>query len=118
VTGQPPEDRHRRFGRTIGRKAARRIRARHETDSAWFWLGMLGMIGWSVAIPTLLGVLVGMWLDRVAPAPFSWVLSLIVVGLVLGSVNAWFWVRRESPGDRATEDEDPARPGPYGEEND
>lgn len=101
MTPRPPEDRRRRFGNTIGRKAARRIRARRETDSVWFWLGMLGMIGWSVALPTLLGVLLGVWLDRVAPAPFSWVLSLIVVGLVLGLANAWFWVRREAPGEEA-----------------
>jgi ATP synthase protein I len=80
---------------------------------------MLGMLGWSVAIPTLLGVLVGLWLDRVAPAPFSWVLSLIVVGLVLGLANGWLWVRRETSGEEATRgDETDLHPDPNRKEND
>lgn len=93
------EDRDRRFGSTVGRKAARQIRARDQSDSVWFWLGMLGLIGWSVAVPTVLGVALGVWLDRVVPVPFSWVLSMLVMGLALGLFNAWFWVRRESGGD-------------------
>lgn len=106
------------FGDTIGRKADRRQRARGRPDSVWGWLGMLGLIGWSVAVPTVLGVVLGRWLDRVAPATFSWVISLLVVGLAVGVLNAWFWVLRESPerespeqeSDRATSEA--ARDGP------
>jgi len=95
------------FGKLIGRKAARRLRARARRDSPWFWLGMLGLVGWSVAIPTLLGVLAGLWLDDVAPSGFSWTLSLLVVGLAVGVLNAWFWVSRESqdPDDQAGGDD-------------
>ena len=80
----------------VGKKARRRLAARAEGDRSWFWLGMLGLIGWSVAIPTVAGVALGLWLDRVAPAPFSWVLTMLVVGLALGLLNAWLWVRKES----------------------
>jgi ATP synthase protein I len=90
------EDDRRRFGRTVGRKADRRLAARRRGDDVLFWLGMLGLIGWSVAIPTVAGVALGLWLERVAPAPFSWVLTMLVVGLALGLLNAWMWVRRES----------------------
>jgi ATP synthase protein I len=96
VTGAPRGERDPELSRTVGRKAARRIRSRRQSDSVWFWLGMFGLLGWSVAIPTLLGVTLGLWLDRVAPATFSWVLSLLVVGLALGLYNAWYWVLRES----------------------
>lgn len=95
TSGSEHEDR-RRFGRTIGRKAVRRMKARDRPNNAWFWLGMLGLIGWSVAIPTVLGVALGAWLDSVAPAGFSWVLSMLVVGLAVGLFNAWHWVRTES----------------------
>lgn len=30
---------------------------------------MFGIIGWAVAIPTLIGVAVGIWLDRHYPSP-------------------------------------------------
>ena len=90
------DDDRRRFGHTVARKAERRIAARKREDNVWFWLGMLGLVGWSVAIPTVIGVALGLWLDRVAPAAFSWVLTLIVVGLSLGLFNAWMWVSRES----------------------
>lgn len=91
-----PDEKGRDFGRTVGKKADRRIEARRRSDSVWFWLGMLGLIGWSVAIPTLAGVALGVWLETVAPADFSWVLTMLVVGLSLGLLNAWLWVRRES----------------------
>lgn len=99
MTKGPSEDRRREFGRLVGRKAERRIEARRRSDSVWFWLGMLGLIGWSVAVPTVIGVAVGLWLDRVAPASFSWTLTMLVVGLALGLFTAWFWVSRESSDD-------------------
>lgn len=90
------DDRRRRFERTIGDRATRRIAARRRHDSVWFWLGMLGLIGWSVAVPTVAGVALGLWLDRVLPAPFPWVLTFLVIGLGTGLANAWYWVRRSS----------------------
>lgn len=99
------EDDRRQFGHTVGRKANRRLAARRRGDDVLFWLGMLGLIGWSVAIPTVAGVALGLWLERVAPAPFSWVLTMLVVGLTLGLLNAWMWVRRESADEPDSQDE-------------
>ena len=91
------------FSREIGAKAARKLRAqRHVTRTVWFGLGMMGLIGWSVAIPTLLGAALGIWLDKHHPGGHSWTLALLVVGLIIGCVNAWHWVTRE---DRAMRDE-------------
>lgn len=104
------EEYRRRFEGQIARKASRRLRARRRPDSPWFWLGMLGLIGWSVAVPTLLGVALGLWLDEVIPAGFSWTLSMLVVGLALGILNVWFWVRQESA-DEEEEGEESEPPG-------
>jgi len=80
----------------VGAKAARKLRARrHVTRTVWFGLGMMGLIGWSVAIPTLLGAALGLWLDRRYPGGRSWTLALLVVGLVIGCLNAWHWVTKE-----------------------
>jgi ATP synthase protein I len=84
------------LGQEVGAKAARKLRAqRHVNRTVWFGLGMMGLIGWSVAIPTLLGALLGLWLDRRYPGGRSWTLALLIVGLVIGCVNAWYWVSKE-----------------------
>jgi ATP synthase protein I len=86
-----------RMGETIGRKAQRKIRARGTAArNAWFWLGMFGLVGWSVAIPSLMGVALGVWLDRRWPAEVSWTLSLLIIGVVIGCLNAWYWIKQES----------------------
>jgi ATP synthase protein I len=97
VTPKPP------LGQEIGAKAARKLRAqRHVTRTVWFGLGMMGLIGWSVAIPTVLGAALGLWLDRRYPGGRSWTLALLVAGLTVGCWNAWHWVSRE---DKAIRDE-------------
>lgn len=86
---------------TVGVKEARKLRAkRHAGREVWRGLGMMGMIGWSVALPTLLGALVGRWLDKANPVGRSWTLALLVAGLMIGCVNAWHWVARENRSNR------------------
>ena len=80
----------------VGAKATRKLRARrHEKRTVWFGLGMMGLIGWSVVVPTLLGTTLGIWLDKSLPGSFSWTLTLLVIGLVIGCLNAWRWVAKE-----------------------
>ena len=54
----------------VGAKAARKLRAQRHPPGVWFGLGMMGLIGWSVAIPTLLGAALGLWLDHGTRAAF------------------------------------------------
>jgi ATP synthase protein I len=88
----------RRFQDDVARKAERRRRAQQEGErSIWFSLGMFGLVGWSVAIPTLLGLAAGVWLDHAYPGGrVSWTLTLLAVGAVAGCANAWHWVKNES----------------------
>ncbi len=79
----------------VGAKAARKLKARRNTHGVWFGLGMMGLIGWSVALPTLLGAALGYWLDRRHAGEHSWTLALLVAGLVLGCFNAWHWIAKE-----------------------
>lgn len=80
----------------VGVKALRKIKARRNAaPGVWFGLGMMGLVGWSVAVPTLLGAALGIWLDDRHPGAHSWTLALLVAGLVLGCFNAWHWVDKE-----------------------
>ena len=83
------------FSRQVGAKAARKLRARNSTQGVWFGLGMMGLIGWSVVVPTLLGAALGIWLDNRHPGNHSWTLTLLIIGLVIGCLNAWHWVDKE-----------------------
>lgn len=76
-------------------KAASQTRAqRQDTRSFWFGLGKMGLVGWAVAMPVLVGAGMGLWLDAGYPASHSWMLLLMPIGLALGCFNAWRWVSR------------------------
>ncbi len=79
----------------IGAKATRKLKARKSTSGVWFGLGMMGLIGWSVVVPTLLGAALGVWLDKHHPGTHPWTLALMVVGLTVGCLNAWYWVAQQ-----------------------
>ncbi len=90
----PPE---RDVTEAVGRKAERKLRARRAgRRGVWFGLGMFGLVGWAVALPTVAGVALGLWLDARFPSRMSWTITLLFVGALLGSLNAWYWVKRES----------------------
>jgi ATP synthase protein I len=81
----------------VAEKENRKLKARREGDrSIWFGLGMFGMVGWSVAIPTLIGIALGIWIDTTWAGPYSWTLMLLFIGVMIGCLNAWYWVKRES----------------------
>jgi ATP synthase protein I len=81
----------------VDQKERRMLRARREKNqSIWFGFGMFGVIGWSIVVPTLLGIFLGLWIDRTWPNQFSWTLMLMLAGLLVGCLNAWNWVNSES----------------------
>jgi ATP synthase protein I len=87
---------HEALGRDVGAKEARKLKARRERyRGVWFGLGMFGVVGWSVALPVLAMLALGIWIDSRWPSRFSWTLMLLFVGIVLGCLNAWRWISRE-----------------------
>ena len=98
-----PRNQHTRLDSEISRKIARKLRVEREgKPGVWSGLGMFGLIGWSVAVPTILGAMLGMWWDHRHPSAHSWTLALLVAGLVLGCANAWHWISQE---DKAMHDQ-------------
>lgn len=79
-------------------RAARKVRARKQKHhSAWFGLGMFGLVGWSVAVPAVVGAAIGLWLDDRWPSEVSWTLTFLVIGVAGGCGIAAYWVRNEVP---------------------
>ena len=84
------------FSRQVGLRERRKLKAQRGTSrSIWFGLGMLGFVGWSVALPTLLGIALGVWIDNHFPSRYSWTLMLLIIGLLVGCLTAWHWMAKE-----------------------
>ena len=97
-------DRRSSFVEEISAEEKRRIKGRHRKHKeVWFGLGMMGIIGWSVSIPTIAGLAVGIWADSLRDTSISWTLTGIFIGLMTGVITAWYWIRHEQ---EQTEDDD------------
>ena len=68
---------------------------REKGESFWRYVGLIGVVGWSVVVPMALGVLLGVWLDRKYGTGSRWTLALLLVGLCIGCVNAWRMITKE-----------------------
>lgn len=91
------------FAQQVGTRARRKLNARrNSTRDVWFGLGTMGVIGWSVVVPTLSGAVIGVWVDKTYATKNRWTLTLLVAGLSIGCINAWLWVAKE---DKAIHDE-------------
>ena len=82
-----------RMIRQVGAQQDRMVRARKRKNGSWTSIAILGVVGWSVALPTLAGVAIGIWIDQRWPSRFSWTLMLLIGGLVFGCVSAWLRVK-------------------------
>ena len=96
VAQRPPGEPGKELAETVGAKAQRHLRARDKArGSVWFGLGAFGLVGWSIAVPTLAGIALGLWIDFTWPGRFSWTLALMLAGVTVGAFNAWYWISQE-----------------------
>jgi ATP synthase protein I len=84
-----------RFVEMVNKKEKQRIKGRSVKEYSTFaWIGMLGIVGWLVTIPMLLGIALGAWIDRTYPGRYSFTVMFLVAGLAVGCVAAWNWVKQ------------------------
>jgi ATP synthase protein I len=86
------------------REMQRAVRLREQRSERWkkegersLWqnLSMVGALGWLIVTPTLLGVLLGRWLDRSFDTGIFFSGALIFLGVALGSYLAWQRIKKE-----------------------
>jgi ATP synthase protein I len=86
---QQPEN-HERLQEAVRKRQERRGRWQREGErSLGQNLAMIGALGWTIVLPTLIGIFVGRWLDRHFGMGIFWTLGLLMVGLALGCTFAW-----------------------------
>lgn len=94
------EENERDPAEAVGRSARRKLEAKRQgRRSPLRGVGLFGLVGWAVAVPTLLGVALGLYLDSVTEGGRSWTLAMLLAGVALGCFNAWYWVSKESRDD-------------------
>lgn len=83
--------------KTIQIKGKNKIYTKKHKKSWIFWIGFstFGLIGWSVIVPTIIALTVGIWIDQKWPSPISWTLTLTMTGLIIGCLSAWIWIKKE-----------------------
>ena len=80
----------------IRRQSARIEKGRREKgQSFWGYVGLIGAVGWSVVVPMLIAVGLGVWLDRRFGAGSRLTFLLLLLGLAVGCVNAWRMITKE-----------------------
>ncbi len=83
------------YAKMIAEKAKLKKMAQENKHSVWSGLRVFGLVGWSVVVPTIGGVLLGRWLDAHYKQSFSWTLSFLFIGLLAGCIMAWKWLMKE-----------------------
>ncbi len=59
------------------------------------FVGQIGVLGWIVVAPILIGLFIGRWLDHRFGTGIFWSAPLLLVGVVIGSFSAWKWIKRQ-----------------------
>lgn len=88
----------------IKKDSAKKMKAKEEGSEIMFGLGLFGIVGWSIAVPTVLGIALGVFLDKRFTQSFSWTITLLFAGVILGSFNAWRWIREKSEAEEEDEE--------------
>lgn len=94
-----PESRQEEFRLKLHRQLKRRRKAERDKQRPFSGLSVFGVVGWSVAVPTLIGIAIGVWIDTNWPSQYSWTLMCLFAGVALGCLNAWVWIDMTNRGE-------------------
>ncbi|MDN3564134.1 AtpZ/AtpI family protein [Paeniroseomonas aquatica] len=56
-------------------------------------LAQIGVLGWIIVVPMLLGAFLGRWLDGLHGSGVFWTAPLLMIGLALGCWSGWKWMQ-------------------------
>ncbi|MBN3848820.1 AtpZ/AtpI family protein [Paraburkholderia sp. Ac-20342] len=88
-------------GERVARAARQAMLREHEAHdepepSLGARLGQIGILGWTIVVPTLLSLLLGHWLDRYFSTGVFFSAPLVMIGAGIGWWFAWKWMHRQT----------------------
>lgn len=82
------------LARRVGVERDRLQKAERERPTLLAQTAYLGVLGLLLVLPVVGGAYLGAWLDeRLTGYSFSWTVSLICLGVVVGAINVWLFIR-------------------------
>jgi ATP synthase protein I len=94
VNALDPQQRRPDLRKSLARDVSRRKRRESGHRSFWRSLGVLGMVGWPIAVGASGGAILGHWLDHHFGSGIRYTLILLTLGVTIGCLAAWRAVRR------------------------
>jgi ATP synthase protein I len=92
----PGDEPHERMEQAALRAAKRAQAAGDEREPSFVArLGQIGVLGWAIVAPVLIGVVIGRWLDRTFDTGVFFSAPLIMLGAAAGLWTAWRWMHRQ-----------------------
>lgn len=85
---------HDRLQERVRQQARRMKRAERERPTLLAQTSYVGMLGLVFVLPVIAGAYLGRWLDSLSAGySMRWTLSMIFLGLVVGALNVYFFIR-------------------------
>jgi ATP synthase protein I len=89
-----PQDDKQRLQQRIDEQVERLKKAERERPTLLAQTTYIGTLGLLLVLPVVAGAYLGRWLDGMLPGySMRWTLSMIFLGLVVGGVNVYLYVR-------------------------
>ena len=74
----------------------RRERWRTEGEPSMMrFVGQIGVLGWIIVVPALIGLFIGRWIDHRFGTGIFWSAPLLLIGVTIGFWSAWRWMHRQ-----------------------
>lgn len=74
----------------------RRKRWRTEGEpSTMKFVGQIGVLGWIIVAPALVGLFIGRWIDHKFGTGIFWSAPLLLIGVTIGCWSAWRWMHQQ-----------------------
>ena len=87
-------ERHEQLRKRVEQQARRMKRAEEERPTLIAQTVYIGTLGLVFVLPVVAGAYLGHWLDSLAEGySIRWTLSLISLGLVIGGINVYLFIR-------------------------
>lgn len=81
--------------RSVHRAQQRRLQQREDEPSVMRFVGQIGVLGWVIVVPILIGLFIGRWIDLKFGTGIFWSAPLMLVGVCIGCWSAWRWMHRQ-----------------------